>query len=116
MLRTGEGAEEPPEHQLETSPRVLRWQVCNGWLFPDEELDLGDKVDDQLAVRFHRVQKGVPPLADLLFALDQDLTHQHLEGLSQRRIGYVALVVVELARGEKPTQRNEHLMQLVHYR
>ena len=55
-------------------------------------------------------------MVHLGFALDQDLTHQHLECLCQRRVWYVALVLVELACGEKPARRNQHLMQLVHYR
>ena len=113
---SGEGAEETPEHELETASRFLRRQVCHGRLFADDEFDFGDKVDDQLAIRPQRLQKGVPPMVHLGFALDQDLTHQHLECLCQRRVGYVALVLVELACGEKPARWNQHLVQLVHHR
>ena len=116
MLRASEGAEETPEHQLETAPRFLRWQFCHGWLFADDEFDFGYEVDHQLAIRPQRLQKGVPPMVHLGFALNQDLTHQHLECLCQRRVRYVALVLVELACGEKPARRNQHLVQLVHYR
>ena len=51
MLRAGEGAKEAPEHQLETALRFLRRQFCNGRLFADDELDFGDEVDHQLAIR-----------------------------------------------------------------
>ena len=111
-----EGAEETLEHQLETVPRFLRWQVCHGRLFADDELDFGDEVDHQLAIRPQRLQKGVPPMVHLGFALDQDLTHQRLECLCQRRVRYVALVLVELACGEKPARWNQHFVQLIHHR
>jgi hypothetical protein len=74
VLRPSERAEESPEHQLEAVLRILRRQVWNGWLFPDDELDLGDEVDDELTIRTQGFQKSVPPLADLRFALDEDLT------------------------------------------
>ena len=38
---------------------------------------------------------------------------QALKGLRQRRIGDVALVLVELARGEEPARRHQRLVQLV---
>ncbi len=116
MLRAGEGAEETPEHQLETASRFLWWQFCHGRLFADDEFDFGYEVDHQLAIRPQRLQKGVPPMVHFGFALDQDLTHQHLECLCERRIGYVALVLVKLARSEKSARRNQYLVQLVHYR
>src|SRR6202007_1084501 len=68
VLRPGERAEEPPEHQLEAVPLVLRRQVWNGRLFPDKELDLRDEIDDELAIRTQSLLKSVPPLAYLRFA------------------------------------------------
>src|SRR5580700_5307371 len=115
MFRAREDAKETPEHQMETAPRFLRWQFCYGWLFADDESDFGDQVDDELAIRPQRLQKGMPPMVNLGLALDQDLTHQHLECLCQRRVGYVALVLVELACGEKSARWNQYLMQLVHH-
>src|SRR5260370_28279077 len=52
----------------------------------------------------------------LRFALDEALTDQGVEGLCQRRVRDVALVLVELAGREEATRRNKHLMQLVHHR
>ena len=58
----------------------------------------------------------LPPVLHLGFALNQDLMHQHLERLCQRRVRYVSLVLVELACGEQPARRNQHLVQLIHHR
>ena len=65
VLRPGERAEEPPEHKLEAVPRILRRQVRNGRLFPDDELQLRDEVDDELAIRTQLLPEepaaNVPP-------------------------------------------------------
>src|SRR5580692_5271102 len=52
----------------------------------------------------------------LCFACDEDLTDQHLESLCQGRVRNVALVMIELARREKPARRNKDLVQLVYHR
>ena len=57
--------------------------------------------------------KGVAPRAQLRFALAEKRPNQALEGLGQRRVGDVALVLVELAGGEQPARRHQHLVQLV---
>src|SRR5580698_3705543 len=115
MLRAGEGTEETSEHQLKTTPRFLRRQFCHGQLFPDDEFEFGYEVDHQLAIRAHRLEEGVLPFDHLRFALHQNLTHQHLECLSEGRVRYVALVLVKLPCSEKPPRRNQHLVQLIHH-
>ena len=52
-------------------------------------------------------------LGQLGFALAQKRADQALKGLSQGRIGDVALVLVELARGEEPARRHQHFVQLI---
>ena len=47
------------------------------------------------------------------FALRQKAPDETLKSLSERRIGDVALVLIELAGCEQPARRNEHLVQLV---
>src|SRR5712692_6763896 len=116
VLRPGERAEEPPEHQQEAVLRILRRQVWNRRLFPDDELHLRDEVDDELTIRTQGLLKRVPPLDHLRFALDEDLTDQGLEGLCQSRVRDVALVLVKLAGREEAARRNKHLMQLIHHR
>src|SRR6201984_1997967 len=55
-------------------------------------------------------------MTQLRIALNENLTNQRLESLCKSRVGNVALVLVELARREKPARRNKHLVQLVHQR
>ena len=80
---SGERPEEAPEHKLEAVLRLSWRQVGNGRLFSDDELYLGDEIDDQLAVRTYGLRQGTPPLVQLRFALDEDLTDQCLEGFCQ---------------------------------
>jgi len=115
VLRPGERAEEPPEHQLEAVPRVLRRKVWNVRLFPDEELHLRDEIDDELAIRAQCFLKSVPPMAHLRFTLDEDLADQGLESLGQSRVRDVAFVLVELAGREEPPLRNKRPVQLVYH-
>src|SRR5260370_8779079 len=114
MLRPGERAKETPEHHVEAVLRILWRQVWKGWLFPDDELHLGDEADDQLAVRADRLYQGRTPLAHFRFVLDESLTDQGPQGLCQGRVRDVALVLVEFARREKPARWNKDLVQLVH--
>src|SRR3977135_1610354 len=110
VLRRGEYAEELPEHRLEAVLRVLRREVWNGRLFSDDELDLGDEADDELAVRPHRLRQGTAPLVHLRIALHEDLTGQSLEGLCQGGVRDVALVLVKLAGREQPPRGHNLLV------
>src|SRR6266481_2346335 len=73
VLQRGEYAEEPPEHNLEAVLRILRREVRNGRLFPDDELHLRDYADDKLAVWPDRLRQGIAPPVHVGFALDEDL-------------------------------------------
>jgi hypothetical protein len=79
MFGGREGAQEALEDGPETVPRFLRWKLRHGRLLPDDKLDFGDQVDNQLAARPQRLEQGTPPTVHLGLALDQDLTHQRLE-------------------------------------
>src|ERR1700675_4320931 len=74
MFWPGECSEETPEHQLETVLRILRRHVRNGRLFANDEFQLWDEIDDELAIRTQCFLKNVPPMAHLRFAFDEDLT------------------------------------------
>src|ERR1700739_1521573 len=50
MFWPGECSEETPEHQLETVLRILRRQLRNGRLFANDEFQLSDQVDDEMAI------------------------------------------------------------------
>src|SRR4030081_2508153 len=110
-----EHPEEAPEHHLEAVLRVLRRQARDRWLFPDDELELRNEVDDKLTIRAQSLVEGVPPPAKLGLALAQERADKALEGLAQGRVRDVALVLVELAGREQATRRDQRLVQLVHH-
>ena len=97
MFRPREDADESPEHQLETPLRVLRGQFGDRRLFSDDQVQFRDEVDHEPSVRPQRLQKRFAPTRQLGFASAEKRPHQALKGLHQRRIGDVALVLVELA-------------------
>ena len=116
MLLAREHAEEAPEDHLKAILGVLWGQVRDRRLLPNHELQLGNKVDDELAVRAQRLDQGVPPPAELGLALAEKRPHEAAERLGQGGVGDVALVLVELARGEQPARRDERLVEFVHHR
>ena len=65
------------------------------------------------AVRAQRLAQGVAPAGQLGLALAEKGADQALKRLRQRRIGDVALVLVELAGREEPARRHQRLVQLV---
>src|SRR5258706_736187 len=101
VLRPGEHAEETPEYHLEAVLSVLRRKLWNRRLFSDDERKLWDQVDHNLSVRTKRLQQCLSPLADLCFAFGEDMPDQKLEGLRQRRVWDVALVLIELTGSEE---------------
>ena len=116
MLLAREYAEEAPEHHLEPVLCVLRRQVRNERLFPNDQLQLGNEIHHELTIRAQGIDQGGSPAAKLLLALGEERADKALEGLAQRRVWDVALVLVELARREQATRRDERLVQLVYYR
>ena len=116
MLGPGEDAEEVSEHQLEAALRILRRQLRHRWLRTDEQFQLGDEGHDELSVWTQRLPKGLAPERQLGLALCQKVTDQALERLRQSRIRDVTLVLVELAGGEQPAGRHQHLMELMNDR
>ncbi len=116
MLRPGEHAEQPAEHQLEATLRVLRRQLRHRWLRADQRLERGDEIDHELPVRAQCLTQRLAPTAELRVALAEKRSNEALKSLGESRIGDVALVLVELARGEQSALRHQHLVQLVDHR
>src|SRR5258708_4456363 len=110
-----EHADESPKHHLEAFLRLHWGQVRNRRLLSDDELEFRDEIDDERAVRAQCLLKRGLPSGKLGLALSQYRTDEILKGLRQGGIWNVALILVELAGGEKATRWDEHLMQLVHY-
>src|SRR5262249_6908327 len=88
----------------------------NSRLLSDDELELGDKIEEQRSVRGEGLTKLLPPLAKLGLGLAQKLPEKALERLGQRGVGNVAPELLELARGEQAARWDQHLVQLVHDR
>src|SRR5262249_12646151 len=113
MLRPGEDADEPVKHLLEAPLRVLWRKLEDRWLVSDDKLQLGDNVDHEPSVWAQRLQQGLAPTAQLRFVFAEQRPDEALKRLKERRIRDVALVLIELARGEEPAWRNKHPMQLI---
>ena len=113
MFGPREDAEKPPEHQLETALCLLRWKLHDGRLLSDQELQFGDHVNHESSVRAQRLGERVAPAGELGVALAQKRADQALKRLRQRRIGDVALVLIELAGGEKAARRHQRPVQLI---
>ena len=85
-------------------------------LLADHELQLGNQVEEQRAVRAQRLTQLLPPLGELGFGLREKLTDQALKGLGQRGVRNIALQLIELARGEQASRRDQRFVQLAHDR
>src|SRR6516225_7817703 len=97
----GKDTHEPAEYAVEPVSRILRGEIGNRRLRPDDELKLRDQLDHELSARAQRVLKGIPPFTDLRVALAKNLAHESLEGLRESGVRDVALVLVEFASGEE---------------
>src|SRR5260370_25680142 len=86
-------AEEAPEDHLESILPILWWQLRDGWLRSDNELQLGNKVDDKPAVWAQRLPQRLAPRRKGRFGFAEQRPDQVLKGLCPRRVGNVALVL-----------------------
>jgi hypothetical protein len=116
VVGAGEGAEELLDDPVEAALRLAGRQLGHRGLRADDELDLRDQVDDDLAALAERLPEPLPPQADPLLALGEDLPHDLAEGLIDGGLGDVALVLVELAGDEDPALADDGPVQLVHER
>src|SRR5208282_6598766 len=98
MFRSGEYAEKATKHELEPPLRLLRLKLRRRRLVADDERQFGDEVGHEPTVRAQRLQNCLAPARQLGVALAEQGSHQALKRLRQRRIGDVALQLVELTR------------------
>src|ERR1700726_1105414 len=101
MFGPREDAEKSPEHQLETALCLLRRKLLDRRLLSDEEVQFGDNVNHEPPVRVQGLAQRVAPAGQFGVALAQQPADEALKGLRQRGIRDVALVLIELAGGEK---------------
>src|ERR1700745_4095852 len=100
MFCMREHANQPTEHQLEAALRILWRKFGNRRLFSDNELQFGDEVNHKPSVWVQSFQKDGAPARELSLALAEKPADQALESLRERRVGDIALVLVELAGSE----------------
>src|SRR3984957_13998507 len=116
MLRPREHPEEAAENHLKAVFGVLRRQVRDRRLRSDNELELTNEADDELAVWAQRLAQGIPPPAKLRLAFTEKRPHQAPESLCQGGVGDVAIVLVELTGREQAARWDERLVEFVHQR
>ena len=114
MLGPGEHAKEPSEDQFEAALRGLGRKLRDRRLLANDELEFGEQIDHQLAVRTQRLPERIAPAAEFRFALREERTDQTLKGLGEGGIRDIAFVLVELARGEQAARRHQHLVELIY--
>ena len=116
MIRAGEHRQELLEHQAEAVLRLDRRQRRHRRLRADDERDLRQHVDDQLAVDADGGLDLLPPAGDALLALGQQLLHQVAQRLREGGVRNVALVLVELAGNEVAAPCDDRLLQFTDQR
>src|ERR1700678_1153562 len=100
MFLPGKNTDESAEHELETVLRLLRVEFRNRRRGIDNELQFWDEVGHEPCIWNQRLQKRIAPDRQFGIALAEKLPHQALKGLHQGRIRNIALVLIELARGD----------------
>src|SRR5271169_3398114 len=106
VLLARKHAKEAPEYHLEAALGLLRRQVWNRWLFAVDELQFRNEVHDELTIHAQRLAEGIAPTAKFHLALTQQRAHQALEGLGQRGVRNIALVLVKFAGRVEPAREN----------
>src|ERR1700723_979320 len=98
----GKNTDESAEHELETVLRLLRVEFRNRRRVIDNELQFWDEVSHQSCIRTQCIEKRIAPDRQIDLALAEKRTHQALKSLHQGPIRNIALILIELARGEEP--------------
>ena len=68
-MLTRECADESTEYQLEAALRILRRKFRDRLLLADDELQFGDEIHHELAIRTERRADGIAPTAQLVLVL-----------------------------------------------
>ena len=118
VVRAREGADELADHHAQPVLGVAERQRGRLGLRAraNDQLDLGQEVDDQPAVGPQRVEDAAPPGRDLIGALGEDVERELTERADDREVGDVALAPLELRRQEEPLPSNDRPAELVHHR
>src|SRR6185312_1876738 len=113
MLRSGEHSEKAPKNHLKAPLHLLRRQLGDRVLFTNDEFQLRDEVQHELAIGTQRVTERLMPVVELHVALRQQRTYQALKGLCHDGIGNISLVLIELTPCKQAAPCYQHWLQLV---
>jgi hypothetical protein len=113
VFRPREYVDEAPEKPAGTGSERLAVEYPDRRLRADYEFQFGDEIDNERPVRVRRLLKLRTLAPELGLALAQQPADEALKGLRQRGIRDVALVLIELAGGEKAARRHQCLGQLI---
>src|SRR5262245_5018301 len=113
MFGPRENVDKLPKHQLEAPLRILWRKLRDRRWLSDDELHFRNEINNQSCIRPKRVRQCVAPRRKVRFVFAEQRPDKALKGLCQRRVGNVALALVELAGSEKTARRYQHRLQLV---
>ena len=100
IVRAGEDAHEIAENHIEAVLSFSRRQTRDRRLRTDYEFDIGNYIDDDLAVLSQDGIQTLLPESDAITAFGQKLAHQSGKGLNEGAIGDIALVLFEFTGRE----------------
>ena len=83
-------------------------------LFPEDELEFGDNVDDDLRVGSKSRHEPFFPGAELRFAQREQIANQFLDCLRNGCIRHVVLELLKLTADEQPPILEDGLVHLIH--
>src|SRR5690606_28091212 len=96
MLGLGEHTHKLQQQLVEAVARLGGAELQRRRLRPDDQLDIGDDVDQHLAVAIKGLLKALFPNYESLRAFAEQLADQIVERLNNRRIGDAAVELIEL--------------------
>src|SRR5262249_40737397 len=116
MFGSREYPNHSPQSRLEAGLGGRRSDVWNCRLRSDDEPQLRDEVTNQRTVGVQGLSKLVAPTAQFVLGLAEELANQSLDGLRDGGVGNVSLELIEFARCEKASWRDQHPVQFIHQR
>ena len=115
-LLRAEELHEALEHEVEAVLRRDGVELRHGRLRPDDQLQRGQHVEQQPAVRRHGGLDRLTPVRERALVLGEELLHEILERGDEAAEGNVAPELVELAGREVSAPARDRLVDLLHER
>src|SRR5260370_26933784 len=113
MVGASEKGEEAGKSRVKAIMIFLGRELWNRRLLPHDECKFRDQIDHELAIRTYRLEQEAPPPGYFLLILAEEFAHERLERLGQSCVRDIALVLIELATGQKAARQHQNLVQFV---